>query len=91
MKNAIIWDVMPHGSCGVFLRSMRRLLVTANIVPSSLILVTLMMEALHSFNMLVLDSILHSHRCENLKSYILPDLIQLSLLCKMSLIQMSYV
>jgi hypothetical protein len=32
----------------VFLRIMRRLLVTANIVPSSLILVTLMMEALRS-------------------------------------------
>jgi hypothetical protein len=32
----------------VFLRSMRWLLVTANIVPSSLILVTLMVEALRS-------------------------------------------
>jgi hypothetical protein len=31
-----------------FLRSFRRLLITANIVPSSLILVTLMMEALSS-------------------------------------------
>jgi hypothetical protein len=31
----------------VFLRSVRRLLVTANVVPSSLLLVTLMMEALH--------------------------------------------
>jgi hypothetical protein len=31
-----------------FLRSVRRLLVTANVVPSSLILVTLMMEALSS-------------------------------------------
>jgi hypothetical protein len=30
----------------VFLRSMRQLLVTANVVPSSPILVTLMMEAL---------------------------------------------
>jgi hypothetical protein len=36
-----------HVSHLVFIRSMRRLLVTAN-VPSSLILVTLMMEALHS-------------------------------------------
>jgi hypothetical protein len=36
MKNAVFWDV-----------SMRRLLVTAN-VPSSLILVTLMMKALRS-------------------------------------------
>jgi hypothetical protein len=35
MKNAIFWDV-------------RRLLVTANVVPSSPILVTLMMEAILS-------------------------------------------
>jgi hypothetical protein len=33
----------------VFLRSVHRLLVTANIVPNSPILVTLMMETLHSF------------------------------------------
>jgi hypothetical protein len=32
----------------VFLRSMLRLLVTSNVVPSSLILVILMMEAIHS-------------------------------------------
>jgi hypothetical protein len=63
----------------VFLRSVRRLLVTAN-VPSSPILVTLMMEALRSSETSVLiiatrrnireESILHSHRHENLKSYI---------------------
>jgi hypothetical protein len=38
----------------VFLRSMRRLLVTASVVPSSPILVTLMKEALSSSEMSVL-------------------------------------
>jgi hypothetical protein len=39
---------------GVFLRSVRRLLVTASVVPSSPILVTLMMEVLSSFKSSVL-------------------------------------
>jgi hypothetical protein len=54
MKNGVFWDVTPCGSYknrrigGVFLRSERRLLVTARIVPSSPILATLMKEALNS-------------------------------------------
>jgi hypothetical protein len=50
MNNAVFWDVTPCGSCknSVFLRSVRRLLVTVNVVSSAPILVTLMMEALDS-------------------------------------------
>jgi hypothetical protein len=61
-------------------RSVLRFLVTANVVPSSPILVTLMMETLSSSETPVLtrttgrnireDGVLHSHPCENLKSYI---------------------
>jgi hypothetical protein len=57
----------------------RRLLLTANVDPSTPILVTLMMEAVRSFEMSFLtritrrnipeDNIIHSHFSENLKSY----------------------
>jgi hypothetical protein len=62
----------------VFLRSVRRFLVTASGVHSSPILVTLVMDALRSSETSLLtrvtrcnipeDGIIHSHRRENLKS-----------------------
>jgi hypothetical protein len=72
----------------VFPRNVLQLLVTANVVPNSLILFTLMMKAILSCEMSVLttvtrrhiqeDGILHSHRLENLNSYVLPVFFKLS-------------
>jgi hypothetical protein len=71
MKNAVYVTV--------FLRSMQRLLVTANVVPSSPILITLTMEALQFSETSVLtrakrrnfpeDGTVHRHRRGNLKSF----------------------
>jgi hypothetical protein len=95
-KNVVFWDVTPYCSCknrrigGTyrlnhqvekgFPRSELRLLVAANVVTSSPILVTWMTEAICSSESSVLtsttrrnipkDGILHSQRRENLKSYI---------------------
>jgi hypothetical protein len=61
-------------------RNVLRLLVTATVVPSPQILVTLMLEKLSSFETSVLtigtqcnipeNATIHSHRCDNVKSYI---------------------
>jgi hypothetical protein len=50
VKNAVFWNLMTCDSCKnlLFLRSVLRLLVIANVVPSSPILVTLMVEAILS-------------------------------------------
>jgi hypothetical protein len=55
--SASIIRVTRIGELGTFLRSVRRWLVTANVVPSSLILVTRMMEALSSSEMSVLTNV----------------------------------
>jgi hypothetical protein len=75
-KKAVFWDVTPRGSR----KNGPQLLVSANAVPSSLILFNLIMEAIPSSvasvgtratrDHISEDGILHSHRRENLKSYI---------------------
>jgi hypothetical protein len=63
----------------MLLRNVLQLLVSANVVPSSLIVVTLMIEAIippkrrclqEPYGVIPEDGIHHSHRRENLKSYI---------------------
>jgi hypothetical protein len=85
-ENRIVYIISVTGlvelgtTLAVFLRSVLRLLLTANVVPSSTSLVTLIMEAIRSPETSVLtratrrnipeDGVLHSHCRENLKSYI---------------------
>jgi hypothetical protein len=76
MKYAVFWDVAP---CGCVFRS----LVTANVVPSSSILLILIIEAISSSKMsahtsatrrnIPDDGILHIHRREIPKSYIISS------------------
>jgi hypothetical protein len=69
MNNGVFWDVrrvavvrtevseeLSASNITVFLHSVRRLLVTANVVPSSPILATLIMEALSSSETSVLTT-----------------------------------
>jgi hypothetical protein len=89
-SNPVSWNVASCGFCKnrrfggaqsfLFLHSMHQLLITVNVVSSSTILVTVMMEALRFSETSVLprdtrrnipeDGILNSHRRGNPKPYI---------------------
>jgi DNA polymerase III psi subunit len=66
MKNAVFWDVTPwvlvrtdvlEEYIASIIRSLLRLLVTANVVPISPILVTLMTDMIHSSEASVLTRV----------------------------------
>jgi hypothetical protein len=66
MKNAVFSDITPCGSCknrclGKTYRTVLRLLATANVVPSSTILVILMTEAIRSSETYVLTRATRRH------------------------------
>jgi hypothetical protein len=63
MKNVVVWDVVPCGSCKKrrFFARVLQLLVTANVVPSSLILFILMTEAIRSPETSVLTRVPRRH------------------------------
>jgi hypothetical protein len=61
MKNTVFWNVTPCGPCENQPHRVLQLLVIANAVPSSLILFTLMMEAISSSVTSVLISATRRH------------------------------
>jgi hypothetical protein len=77
MKNTVLWDMTLCGSCKkcfegtyrlhhqsgqlVFLRSTLQLIATAKVVPSWLIISTLMKKAIVSFEMSVLTRAIRHH------------------------------